>query len=120
MHAGVSTATVDRVLNRRSTVRRKTIEKVLASAEEIGFRATRLVETALNDTYLEKNLAVILLSQNQHFYKLLGESIQQEAYYKLSTLQGTDILSRRLKPPDLHHTAQSNIRRIRHHCTGFS
>ncbi|ANQ26589.1 LacI family DNA-binding transcriptional regulator [Vibrio natriegens] len=82
MHAGVSTATVDRVLNRRSTVRRKTIEKVLASAEEIGFRATRLVETALNDTYLEKNLAVILLSQNQHFYKLLGESIQNEVYDK--------------------------------------
>ncbi|MDV6252870.1 LacI family DNA-binding transcriptional regulator [Vibrio sp. EA2] len=82
MHAGVSTATVDRVLNRRSTVRRQTIEKVLASAEELGFRATRLVETALNDTYLEKNLAVILLSQKQHFYKVLGESIQNEAYDK--------------------------------------
>ncbi|SDV50358.1 LacI family DNA-binding transcriptional regulator [Chitinasiproducens palmae] len=36
-HAGVSTATVDRVVNRRDGVRLQTVQRVLAAAAELGF-----------------------------------------------------------------------------------
>ena len=42
--AGVSVATVDRVLNRRHKVRSETAERVLAAAQSIGFHATALLK----------------------------------------------------------------------------
>ena len=45
--AGVSVATVDRVLNARHSVRETTAERVLAAAEAIGFHAAPLLSVWL-------------------------------------------------------------------------
>ena len=45
--AGVSVATVDRVLNRRLPVREDTALRVVAAAETIGYHATGLLKRRL-------------------------------------------------------------------------
>ena len=69
--AGVSTATVDRVLNDRGNVRGATVERVLRTADQLGF------PTGL---YRDDFLYRVLLQDPDHlYYRELGEAIRREA-----------------------------------------
>ena len=71
--AGVSVATVDRVLNRRLPVRGDTAQRVVAAAEEIGFHAVGLLKYRL--TEIPKRKFVFLLQKRDAFYLHLGQEL---------------------------------------------
>ena len=48
--AGVSAATVDRVINARLPVREDTTRRVLEAAQKLGFHATGLIRSRLNQS----------------------------------------------------------------------
>ncbi len=82
--AGVSTATVDRVLNNRGSVKKETIEHVQKAIEELGFKpnrlARRLAKPSLNigfilpevQSYFMKNLSAFVLSEQA---KMAAENV---------------------------------------------
>ena len=73
--ANVSVSTVDRVLNGRDPVRRDKAERVLAIAEEIGFRATGVLRQRIGGERPERAFAFILQQPADHFYSLLGPAL---------------------------------------------
>lgn len=77
--ANVSLSTVDRVLNGRDPVRRDKAERVLAMAEQIGFRATGVLRQRVGAERPERAFAFILQQPSDHFYSLLGPSLIRAA-----------------------------------------
>lgn len=71
--AGVSVATVDRVLNRRLPVRGDTAQRVVAAAVDIGFHAVGLLKYRL--TEIPKRKFAFLLQKRDAFYQPLGHEI---------------------------------------------
>lgn len=68
--AGVSVATVDRVLNGRHPVRVETAQLVYEAAQAIGFRATTLIRRRIEaDEKPEVTLGLILQRPDQAFYQ---------------------------------------------------
>lgn len=66
--AGVSIATVDRVLNRRLPVREATARLVLAAAERIGFHAAGLLKQRLQETPA-RAFGFLLQKRSDEFYR---------------------------------------------------
>lgn len=75
--AGVSAATVDRVLNSRSRVREATAQRVLMAAEDIGYHAAGLLKQRYQATRPHKRLAILLQRSNDFFYQAFGEAFEQ-------------------------------------------
>jgi len=73
--AGVSVATVDRVLNARHRVREPTAERVLQAAQAIGFHATALLKRRASPV----RTFGFLLQKPDAFYRQLGADIAAEA-----------------------------------------
>ena len=73
--AGVSVATVDRVLNRRLPVREDTAIMVVQAAESIGYHATSLLKRRLTEVLPRK--FAFLLQKPDAFYHLLGKEQMQ-------------------------------------------
>ncbi len=71
--AGVSVATVDRVLNRRLPVREDTVLRVVKAAESIGYHATGLLKSRLTET--PKRRFGFLLQKPDAFYQTLGKEL---------------------------------------------
>ena len=71
--AGVSVATVDRVLNRRLPVREDTALRVVAAAESIGYHATGLLKQRL--TEVKPCTLGFLLQKRDDFYKALANEL---------------------------------------------
>ena len=71
--AGVSVATVDRVLNRRLPVRGDTAQRVVTAAEAIGFHAVSLLRHRL--TEIPKRKFAFLLQKRDAFYLHLGQEL---------------------------------------------
>jgi LacI family transcriptional regulator len=71
--AGVSVATVDRVLNRRLPVREDTVVRVVQAAEGIGFHATGLLRQRLVELPMRR--FGFLLQRRNTFYKSLGVAL---------------------------------------------
>jgi LacI family transcriptional regulator len=71
--AGVSVATVDRVLNRRLPVREDTAIRVVEAAEAIGYHATGLLKRRLTET--PKRKFGFLLQKPDAFYQTLGKEL---------------------------------------------
>jgi LacI family transcriptional regulator len=71
--AGVSVATVDRVLNRRLPVREDTAIRVVQAAEAIGYHATGLLKRRL--TEIPKRKFGFLLQKRDAFYQKLGKDL---------------------------------------------
>lgn len=71
--AGVSVATVDRVLNRRLPVREDTAILVVQAAEAIGYHATGLLKRRLTET--PKRKFAFLLQKPDAFYQSLGKEL---------------------------------------------
>ena len=71
--AGVSVATVDRVLNRRLPVRGDTAQLVVKAAEAIGYHATGLLKRRLTEVPVRK--FGFLLQKRDAFYQVLGREL---------------------------------------------
>ena len=73
--AGVSVATVDRVLNRRLAVREVTVERVLRAAEQIGFHAAGLIRHRLQESVPLRRFGFLLQGRGDPFYRRFGEEL---------------------------------------------
>jgi LacI family transcriptional regulator len=71
--AGVSIATVDRVINRRLPVSEDTALRVVQAAEKIGYHATSLIKRRINEMPVRR--FGFLLQKPNAFYKQLGQEL---------------------------------------------
>lgn len=75
--AEVSTATVDRVINGRVTVREETVKRVYAAAHELGYHAAGLIRQRLDANLPTCTFGFLLTKSDQHFYRVLGEAFER-------------------------------------------
>ncbi|MEZ5913827.1 MAG: LacI family DNA-binding transcriptional regulator [Paracoccaceae bacterium] len=75
--AGVSPATVDRVLNGRLKVREDTARRVYDAARRLGYHATALIEQRLQPRRPSFRLGVILHKGRQAFYRNFAEALER-------------------------------------------
>ena len=75
--AGVSTATVDRVLNSRLPVREATALRVIEAAERIGYHGAHLMRARLQERAdrTVRTLGFVLLRRHEAFYQALGRAV---------------------------------------------
>lgn len=76
--AGVSVATVDRVLNGRLKVREETARKVSDAAHAIGYHATNLIRQRLRADLPEVRFGFVLQKEKQTFYQTFAQEIEQK------------------------------------------
>ena len=88
--AGVSVATVDRVLNARHRVREPTAERVIRAAEAIGYHAAALLKNRLRTELPERTFA-FLLQRPDAFYTQFGADLAA-ATRALSRFRGTPVV----------------------------
>jgi LacI family transcriptional regulator len=74
--AGVSVATVDRVLNRRHPVRPETARRVYEASNTIGYHAAALIKQRLQEDLPQYRLSFLLQRPNQYFYQALAREIE--------------------------------------------
>ncbi len=74
--AGVSVATVDRVLNGRHRVREETAMRVYEAANAIGYHATSLIRQRIRQDLPHYNLGFVLQKPRQHFYQTFAREIE--------------------------------------------
>lgn len=70
--AGVSVATVDRVLNRRAPVSSDTARRVLDAAQALGFHASALLQKRVTERQVERRFGFLLQRKRETFYETLG------------------------------------------------
>ncbi len=87
--AGVSVATVDRVLNRRLPVREDTARRVVQAAEAIGYHATGLLKRRLIET--PQRRFGFLLQKRDAFYQELAKALA-EATKATNTIEGKPVV----------------------------
>jgi LacI family transcriptional regulator len=75
--AGVSSATVDRVVNSRLPVREATAQRVIEAAERIGYHGARLMRARLLERGERRmrTLGFCLLRRHEAFYQALGREL---------------------------------------------
>ena len=74
--AGVSVATVDRVLNGRRTVRAATADRVVRAAEELNYHATALLRRRIEEAAPRMTLGFLLQKESKHFYRQLAAELE--------------------------------------------
>ncbi len=77
--AGVSTATVDRVLNAREKVREDTARRVYEAARLVGYHATPLIGQRVQQDLPRLRLGVVLHKQKQAFYQTFKAELERAA-----------------------------------------
>lgn len=90
--AGVSVATVDRVLNRRHPVREDTTRRVLKAAEEIGFHATALIRQRLSPDAPQRTFGLVLQKESHYFYQMLAAAIR-DAVHAETSVRGQPLIT---------------------------
>src|SRR5947199_1472394 len=75
--AGVSVATVDRLLNGRHPVREETARRIYDAANAVGFHAAGLLRQRLERDLPSYRLGFVLQKPEQYFYASLGDHIAQ-------------------------------------------
>lgn len=88
--AGVSVATVDRVLNRRLPVREGTALRVVAAAEDIGFHAAGLLKHRLKEV-VPRTFGFLLQKRHDVFYQAFGDALGR-ATREAPTIRGKAIV----------------------------
>lgn len=78
--AKVSSATVDRVLNKRLRVREATAQRVLLAAEDIGYHAAGLLKQRVLESKERKTIVVLLQQEGDVFYNTLGQAIDDASH----------------------------------------
>ncbi|MEX1057242.1 MAG: LacI family DNA-binding transcriptional regulator [Natronospirillum sp.] len=74
--AGVSLATVDRVLNNRQRVKESTAHRVMLAAEDIGYYAAGLIKHRIKASKPQYRLHFLLQKEEEVFYLQLSEALQ--------------------------------------------
>ncbi len=77
--AGVSVATVDRVLNRRAPVSGDAARRVLDAAQALGFHASALLRRRVAERAEERRLGFLLQRRGDSFYDALGAELLRAA-----------------------------------------
>lgn len=77
--AGVSQATVDRVLNGRESVREETARRVYEAARRIGYHAAPLIAQRLQAEVPVLRMGVVLHKEKQAFYQNFAAEIEAAA-----------------------------------------
>jgi LacI family transcriptional regulator len=77
--AGVSQATVDRVLNGREAVREDTARRVYEAAVQVGYHAAPLIAQRLQADVPTLRLGVVLHKERQAFYRSFAAEIEAAA-----------------------------------------
>ncbi len=77
--AGVSVATVDRVLNSRLPVKDGTADRVILAAQKIGYHATELMRRRLLERAPVRTLGFCLQKSADSFYQGLAAALRQAA-----------------------------------------
>lgn len=77
--AGVSVATVNRVLADQGNVRPATMERVLNAAKNIGFYGVRSIEGSVQDARPKDDFAMLLQQPGRPFYEALGQNLREAA-----------------------------------------
>lgn len=77
--AGVSVATVDRVLNGRERVREETARKVLRAANDVGYHGAALIATRMNAHKPLIRLGFVLNKERQDFYRQFADALEDAA-----------------------------------------
>lgn len=100
--AGVGVATVDRVLNGRAKVRRKTAERVLEAASLLGYHARGLIADRVAGTQPVCRLGFILQKESKAFYQTLRNAIETAAGARTDSRVSTEVaFVDALSPDDL-------------------
>ncbi|ESW94227.1 LacI family DNA-binding transcriptional regulator [Mesorhizobium sp. M0902] len=73
--AGVSTATVNRILSGTVSVRPKTVQRVQSAAEEIGFYAIGAIDNRARQLSPQYRLGFLLQQSTRDLYQLFGKKI---------------------------------------------
>jgi LacI family transcriptional regulator len=90
--AGVSVATVDRVLNQRHPVREETTRRVLRAAEDIGFHATALIRQRLSPDAPSRTFGFVLQKETHYFYQALAAALK-EAVHQTPGVRGLPLIT---------------------------
>lgn len=77
--AGLSVATVDRVLNARAPVNPATAQRVFAAAEHVGYFAARLIGQRIRERRPSYRFGILLLATAQTFYGNFAAAIRNAA-----------------------------------------
>lgn len=85
--AGVSVATVDRVLNGRHPVREETARRVYDAAKGIGYHAVGLLRQRVFEDLPQYRLGLLLQKPQQAFYQIVAKEMEN-ASLALSTVRG--------------------------------
>ena len=96
--AGVSVATVDRVLNQRHPVRGDTAARVLVAAEALGYHAAPLLRQRVAAEVPARTLGFLLQKRSDTFYQSLAAALveatrESEAIRGRAVVEFTDELS---------------------------
>ncbi len=75
--AGLSPATVDRVLNARERVREDTARRVYEAARAVGYHAASLIGQRMRSDLPRLRLGVVLQKERQSFYQQLKSELEQ-------------------------------------------
>lgn len=75
--AGVSVATVDRVLNGRERVRDDTAQRVYEAAQRVGYHATALIEQRLKAELPEVRFGFVMHKEKQAFYQAFAQELTE-------------------------------------------
>ncbi|EIK93369.1 putative LacI family regulatory protein [Pseudomonas sp. M47T1] len=78
-HAGLSVATVDRVLNARAPVSADTAERVFQAAQAVGYFAARLIGQRIHERRPTYRFGFLLLGTAKAFYGQLADAIDTAA-----------------------------------------
>jgi LacI family transcriptional regulator len=89
--AGLSVATVDRVLNARLPVRDETARRVYEAAEATGYHAAGLIKQRIREGLPEYRLGFQLLRPDTYFYRQFASEIT-EAVERSPRMRGTAIV----------------------------
>jgi LacI family transcriptional regulator len=77
--AGLSTATVDRVLNAREKVREDTARRVYDAARAVGYHAASLIGQRVQAELPRLRLGVVLYKERQAFYQQFKSELERAA-----------------------------------------
>jgi len=91
IEAGVSVATVDRVLNGRHRVREETAKRVYEAANTIGYHATSLIRQRIQQDLPQYKLGFVLQKPRQYFYQALSQEIEH-AVNEAPGIRGTALI----------------------------
>jgi LacI family transcriptional regulator len=111
--AGVSVATVDRVLNGRLKVREETARKVHEAARKIGFHGANAIHSRILADRPEMHLGVILQKGGHAFYRRFAEEIEDQLRLHAShRLRGTIRFVESTRPGELAEILASMAGRV--------